>query len=245
MGWFNRKPKAAELGKMEFLNQYTMGQGDLRVVGEVPSAGEPMPDAWRELPNLAPADRVSLAVALLRASLGTELRNTISYVSEFARDVELMMLGENYLLMYTILNRLGGTVYYAGGNPYQRQYPPTDPAPEERGILPYWGRVPVPLRTFYEQTHDGFYYFPSRSMGLNPVWEVRCLGDYDLGSMAGYAGRLAEAYTFFSASENHVLVDLANPDPNGGVLWLQDAEPDFGINFWDVVDEWTVIGFEN
>lgn len=245
MGWFSRRSKSAAQSKLEFLRQYAMGQGELQLVEVPPGPEVAMPQPWRQLPELGPADRVAVAVALLRASLGTELRNTISYISEFARDVELMRLGDNYLLLYTVLNRSGETLYYSGGNPYQRQYPPTDPAPEERGILPQWDRVPAPLRTFYEQTHDGFYYFPSRSMGLNSVWDVRCLGDYDLGSMEGYAERLAQAYTFFSAGGSHVLVDLANRNPNSGVLWLQDDEPDFSIDFWDVVDEWTVIGFES
>ncbi|MCB0910595.1 MAG: hypothetical protein KDB60_03140 [Propionibacteriaceae bacterium] len=62
---------------MEFLSRYTMGQGDLQALTEPPAADAPVPEAWRELPALVPAERVETAVRLLQASVGAELRNTV------------------------------------------------------------------------------------------------------------------------------------------------------------------------
>ena len=42
----------------------------------------------------------------------------------------------------------------------------------------------------------------------------------------------------------YVAIDLDNCNNNKGVLWFSDSKPRYDIDFWSVVDEWTVIGFE-
>ena len=36
-----------------------------------------------------------------------------------------------------------------------------------------------------------------------------------------------------------------NCDINSATLWFSDDQPEYNLNFWDVVDEWTKIGLQD
>ena len=43
----------------------------------------------------------------------------------------------------------------------------------------------------------------------------------------------------------YVAVDLSKDDIiNEAVVWFSGDQPEYNVNFWDVVDEWIVIGLE-
>ncbi|MDQ7864187.1 hypothetical protein RCO48_33155 [Peribacillus frigoritolerans] len=44
-----------------------------------------------------------------------------------------------------------------------------------------WSNVPVSIKEFYEKLHNGFYYLPSRAMGLVPVDRITHFEDYEWG----------------------------------------------------------------
>nr|WP_255323519.1 hypothetical protein [Priestia megaterium] len=55
----------------------------------------------------------------------------------------------------------------------------------------------------------------------------------------------ASSYGFFSnGMGTYVVVDYKNSLGDNATLWSSKEEPEYNLNFWDVVDEWMVIGFE-
>lgn len=42
----------------------------------------------------------------------------------------------------------------------------------------------------------------------------------------------------------YVVIDYNNCEEGNATLWSSKEEAEYNLNFWDVVDEWIVIGFE-
>lgn len=42
----------------------------------------------------------------------------------------------------------------------------------------------------------------------------------------------------------YVAIDYNNCEYDKATLWFTNDQPEYNINFWNVVDEWIVIGFE-
>ncbi len=238
MGWFRKKPAASPAAeKLAFLRRYTLGRGDLDVLDGPPDASAPVPELWRILHALPPRDRVAAALGPWRTTVGDRLGNTIGYLAAYATDVEVMRLGDASFLLYTIQNRHGLVQYYAGGNPLVPRFP------DKGGIQARWAEVPQPLRSFYETVHDGFYHFPSRALGLEALENVTCTDTWDVHFDMGVD--LNSTYPFFSnMMGSYVVVDLSDCADDKATLWWHADPPENGIRFWDVVDEWIVIGFE-
>lgn len=233
MAWFSRKAPQ-EPGKLEFLRNYTLGQGTLDVLAEAPDPQVPMPAFWRSLHQQDPAARVAAATDAWTATVASELSNTIAYLRDHATDIEVIRLGNAHLLLYTVVNRQGLTQYYAGGNPSQPVFA------DDGSLLAHWPQVPPVLRNFYEQTHTGFFYFPARALGLESLEFIRAIDWMDIEFEPEVD--LKATFPFFSnMMGDYVVVDVTDGQ---AALWWKDDPPDYGINFWDVIDEWTVIGFE-
>ena len=77
-----------------------------------------------------------------------------------------------YSILYTIRNSKGNIMYYEGRNPQKAQ--------KNIELEGSWDKIPTSIRSFYENIHDGFYYYASESMGLVPLESVTYLGDEDL-----------------------------------------------------------------
>lgn len=42
----------------------------------------------------------------------------------------------------------------------------------------------------------------------------------------------------------YVVIDSNGPIDGDAALWFKDKKPRYGVDFWDVVDEWIVLGFQ-
>lgn len=57
---------------------------------------------------------------------------------------------------------------------------------------------------------------------------------------------LSSTFGFFSSGMGgYVAVDYKNCKNEKATIWFTDEQPQYNVNFWDVVDEWIVLGFEN
>ncbi len=230
--------------KLNYLREYNK---DIRLVScnEVSSIEVGLiPDVWRELfkeENIN--DRKEALLNIWKKNVGTELRNTIAYLSEYLEEIEIMECDKVYSILYTVKNPNGDVLYYEGRNP-QDEF-------ENSELEKHWDKVSVSLKNFYKNVHNGFYYYATESMGLVPITSVTYLGDDDLEwSIIDELKEplqidLNTSFGFFSnGMGSYVVIDVANYEKNNATFWSSKIQPKYNINFWSYVDEWIVIGFQ-
>jgi hypothetical protein len=115
-----------------------------------------------------------------------------------------------------------------------------------------WSKIPPEIRTFYENVHNGFHYYASGAMGLVALENVAFLGDddFDWGILDDLEEplqiNLDTSFGFFSnGMGTYVAVDYNNCENDNATLWSAKDQPEYNLNFWDITDEWIVVGFES
>ncbi|GEA29398.1 hypothetical protein [Clostridium diolis] len=203
-----------------------------------------IPDEWYKIfKEKDVKKRIDLLLNIWKKYISIQLRNTISYLNEHLESVELMYDNNSYSVLYTIKNSKGNYLYYEGKNPRDKF--------ENVELENVWENTPETIRNFYENIHNGFYYYASESMGLVPFDSVTYIGDEDLEW--GIIDDLEEtieinldsSFGFFTnGMGSYIVVDYSNCDKGNGTFWSSKIKPKYNIDFWSYVDEWIVIGFE-
>lgn len=139
---------------------------------------------------------------------------------------------------YIIQNSTGKELYYEG-------IIPQEPFLQDKHIIV--DQISNKLRDYYKNLHNGFYYYASKSMGIVSWEDVFCLDDEEWGIIDELQQpiriNLETSYSFFSnGMGKYICLDLSNQTC---ALWSAKDAPRYNLNFWDVIDEWIVIGFEN
>ncbi|KFX57256.1 SMI1/KNR4 family protein [Clostridium botulinum] len=233
--------------KINFLNKYTLNKKlSIKIlnVDEINNLEEGViPLEWKEAFNeVEKSKKIKKILEIWEKNVKDEMSNVISFFKEFLLDVEFMNVGNKYSILYSIKNSNGKILYYEGGNPKHNL--------KNEHLKKSWNKIPKKLRAFYENVHDGFYYYPSRSMGLSSLENVVYLDDYEWGIIDDIESQnlkidLGSSYGFFSnGMGTYVVIDYNNCDNDNATLWSSKEEPEYNLKFWDTVDEWTVIGFE-
>ncbi|MBC2366982.1 SMI1/KNR4 family protein [Listeria booriae] len=233
------------IDKMNFLNKYTFNKSlkvELIDVHDVDKGT--LPESWNEVfENDELSLKIKYLLQLWENTVGNDLRNTIAYLNRHLRDIELMRLGEKYFILYSIeSSKTSELLFYVGGNPLEKNFK------NQEELFNDWAKIPETLKNFYESLHDGFYYFPSRSMGLDAVENVTYLGEDDWEIVEEMEQpleiQLESSYGFFSnGMGRYVVVDANDCDNDKATLWSATSLPKYDLKFWNVVDEWIVIGF--
>jgi hypothetical protein len=198
-----------------------------------------IPVSWKEIfINDKFADRKKQLLANW-AVCAEELRNTISYINENLVDLQLSFCDNIYSILYHIKNSKGGILIYEGKNPSAKKI--------DLRLKKKWNDLPESITGFYDSVHNGFYYFASESMGLLPVESITNLDDLEWGILEDMTEpvqiELKNSYGFFTnGMGGYVVIDTSD---NKATLWWSNKAPRYNIDFWDVIDEWIVIGFEN
>lgn len=228
------------MDKLLYLQQY---HKDIKLIHDPVKAIDNIPSSWVDI--LGENDKkkkISILLDSWSKNIFPCLQNTIMYLREYLDDVELIFYNENYSLLYTILNSNGEALYYEGRVPGKSGI--TDK------LLLSWPVLPSSIRTFYEHLHNGFYYYASESMGLLPLEDVVVFEDEDWGILDDLTDplqiHLPTTFGFFaSGMGGYVALDSADCDEGKSTLWFTNRQPKYNVNFWDVVDEWIVIGMQN
>lgn len=233
--------------KINFLNKYTLNKKlSIKIlnVDEINNLEEGViPWEWKEAFNeVERSEKIKKILEIWEKNVKDEMSNVISFFKEFLLDVEFMNVGNKYSILYSIKNSNGKILYYEGGNPKHNL--------KNEHLKKSWNKIPGKLRAFYENVHNGFYYYPSKSMGLSSLENVVYLDDYEWGIIDDIESQnlkidLGSSYGFFSnGMGTYVVIDYNNCDNDNAILWSSKEEPEYNLKFWDTVDEWTVIGFE-
>ena len=197
-----------------------------------------IPSYWFEaLSEENSKDKVEKIINMWENILGNELSNTINYLKQNLRDIDLVKIGKNFFLFYSIATQNGEELYYLGGIPMDYK----DSVDEANGKI-----IPQLMKKFYTQLHNGFYDYCSKSMGLVEFENITCLADDEWGILEDNENPLEiNINTTFSFFDNgmggYVAMDFKTCK---SVIWFVDEQPIFDIQFWDVVDEWIVLGMQ-
>ncbi|WP_332236688.1 SMI1/KNR4 family protein [Sporolactobacillus sp. KGMB 08714] len=232
--------------KIDYLKKYTMKKdGYVRLIstdeiGQI----DTLPKAWYEIfRERTIKHRIQILLGIWKRYLGTELRNTISYLNNCLENIELMEINKRYSILYTIRNRQGKILYYEGRSPCEDF--------KNEPLRGAWDRIPAKIRLFYDNIHNGFYYYASGAMGLVSLENVAFLGDddFDWSIIDDLKDPmeidLNTSFGFFSnGMGTYVAIDYQNCEQGNATLWSSEDQPEYNINFWDFIDEWMVIGFE-
>ncbi len=187
-------------------------------------------------------ERKDKLVALWNRVCEKELSHTISYLKEKLVDVELILDNGQYAILYSVKSENDEILYYEGGIPNKLIY--------DLEMQQVWSSVPQSIVKFYEKLHNGFYYVPSRAMGLVPLERITYFKEDEWGILDDLDDpleiNLDTAYGFFeNGMGGYVAVDLNNCTDNRATLWFTNDQPEYNVDFWDIVDEWILIGLQD
>lgn len=203
-----------------------------------------IPNEWKDvLQSQDQKIRKQKLLSMWKICAGDSLRNTIAFLEDNLLCIDLIFYCGKYALLYTIKNARGEHSYYEGGNPKA--------FPSNKTLNSCWNRVPNSIKLFYQKLHDGFFYYASGAMGLVGENDVVRLADEDWGIIDDLSLEppydLASSFAFFATGAGgYCVIDTAKSDcENDSFLWFSASRPKYHINFWDVVDEWILIGMDH
>lgn len=228
------------MDKSLFLKMY---HKDVEIIGNNIEEIEEIPQAWKDILDAPGTEEKRKKVSELWKRFACPiLSNTISYLENNLENIELIRYRGKYSLLYSLKSSNDNVVYYEGGNPKKEKLPDE--------VQKRWNDFPATIKTFYENLHNGFFYYASGSMGILPLEDIFLLGDEDWGILDELKEPLKISLDntfgiFASGMGGYVAVDLSDCGNDKATLWFTSHQPRYDLNFWDLVDEWMVIGFQS
>ncbi|MBZ6487481.1 SMI1/KNR4 family protein [Priestia aryabhattai] len=231
------------MDKLSFLQQYRKSIEFVSNEDLLNIKKENIPKEWVEVfIETDKTERKDKLIALWNRVCEKELSHTISYLKENLVDVELIIDNGQYAILYSVKSENDEILYYEGGIPNKSIY--------DLDMQQAWSSVPQSIVKFYGKLHNGFYYMPSRAMGLVPLERVTYFKEDEWGILDDLEHpleiNLDTTYGFFeNGMGGYVAVDLNNCTDNRATLWFTNDQPEYSVDFWDIVDEWILIGLQD
>ncbi|MGG0462088.1 SMI1/KNR4 family protein [Priestia aryabhattai] len=223
------------MNKLSFLQQYRKSIEFVSNEDLLSIEKEKIPEEWMEVfIETDKTERKDKIIALWNRVCEKELSHTISYLKENLVDVELIIDNGQYAILYSVKSENDEILYYEGGIPNKSIY--------DLDMQQAWSSVPQSIVKFYGKLHNGFYYMPSRAMGLVPLERVTYFKEDEWGILDDLEHpleiNLDTTYGFFeNGMGGYVAVDLNNCTDNRATLWFTNDQPEYSVDFWDIVDE--------
>ncbi|MCK6258660.1 SMI1/KNR4 family protein [Fictibacillus sp. KIGAM418] len=202
-----------------------------------------LPNEWLDIfKDTSNDSRKSRLMNLWESICGMELKNTISYLTERLVDVDLVLDNDSYAILYSVQSENNEILYYEGGAP--------ESISKNSELQKHYSHIPVSVKDFYEKLHNGFFYFPSRAMGLVRLQNISCFENFEWGIIEDLEEPLAinlnSTFGFFeNGMGGYVAINMQDNSDDKATLWFTNDQPEYNLNFWDVVDEWIVIGLQD
>ncbi|WP_336047112.1 SMI1/KNR4 family protein [Solibacillus ferritrahens] len=235
--------------KLKFLKEYTLSKNQnieiipYQMVREIGPGL--IPNSWCDIfENNDNEKRKELLLKEWKAFSSVTLSNTISYLTENLYEVDLISFNNRYSILYSVKTHNGEIEYYEGRNPFETK------SITKTILNNNWDKIPQSVKDFYENIHNGFYYYASKAMGLVPLDNVTYFGDDEWGIIESLNEpiriNLETTFGFFkSGMGGYVAIDYENAENDNATLWFSNDQPEYNVNFWDIIDEWIVIGFQD
>ncbi|WP_298776263.1 hypothetical protein [uncultured Shewanella sp.] len=199
-----------------------------------------IPKSWLSILALEGKERFNKALSYWQP-LSAEMSEVLYYLHNNIVSIDLVHHQYGYCLVYGVISEDDPDItYYEARNPKTMQM--------SSAVADSWLLLPENMRQFYEQFHNGWYYFASVSMGLSPVEDFFFLADEEWGILEDIdmppvdLSKTLAVYT--NGAGGYLCFEFKDDDDPAALLWWKDEEPDLGLNFWNFADEWTLMGFE-
>lgn len=139
--WLKGRHRLPPTGR-ERVARYADERGPVGFIrGAVPD-GAVVPDSWRALPALSPAERVELMVSVMGETVGEHLPRTLRGLRERCVDAELAVHGGEYFVVYTFIDGKGREECFTGGNPLRPSWPEAGEDGYADNVRRVWEHVP-------------------------------------------------------------------------------------------------------
>lgn len=145
-----------------------------------------------------------------------------------------LLLGDDVELAY-IFHDGSSFFYYVGGKPIEAEVAESFS----------FKHLPSRLKSFYREVHDGFTFFPTRSMVPQPLADQSRISDLvddiDDSFAAGWIT------VFSNGGGDYVAVNSDSRSDSDGLIWWHEnpATPEFDIDVFNVMDAWMGIFLED
>ena len=144
------------------------------------------------------------------------------------------------MVVYQLVNSVGETVYYFGGDPMRPSWPMSSEEGYGRNVRAVWSRA-LEVWPFYRNVRDGFVSCARPSTGIYQVKDINefSTGEYaDLGlDDEGLRARARGCYPFYRGPGGDIVtLDITGQCPGRADLWHPRADPELDIDFWDTID---------
>ena len=151
-----------------------------------------------------------------------------------------MKWGDRYVVVYTLVNSAGETVYYFGGNPMRPSWPLSSEEGYGRNVRAVWSRA-LEVWPLYRCFLDGFVSCAQPSTGVYQVGDINEFSTGQFTSLGiddeGLRERARGCYPFYrSPTGDIVTLDITGQCPGRADLWHPHADPELDIDFWDTID---------
>jgi len=145
-----------------------------------------------------------------------------------------LLLGDDVELAY-IFHDGSSLYYYVGGRPVE------DGSTETFQLK----HLPSRLQDFYREVHDGYTFFPARSMGPQRLVDQSRVSE--LVDEADNSFAAAWITVFSNGGGDYVAVNADSHGDSGSLIWWHEnpATPEFDIDIFSVMDAWMGIFLED
>ena len=209
--------------------------GNFRVSGELPEHLL-VPTDWQPLVGLTDKDKVKSVISLWEKNCVGAFSVLLGVFQKRLENVHLLEIDSKPALLYTFRNPKGDYLHYVGYTPL-----PSLQLPTGTKNLPW----PATFSEYYRNVHNGWYEVESQALGLLPQDEFFWLSEKEWGILdeISIEFSLDKVLAVFSNGAGGYLCWNFNTVEPSGVVWWDDEAPD-GVDFWDILDEWSAMGIE-
>ena len=226
------------MSKIEYLKKYNSGIQLLTVDTLSEEQLKEMPEFWKEAISQVEVTERETSILEHWSKFLYQFQSTITYLKVNLLDVELVIDNDQLALLYTIKNLKGAEVYYIGFNP------------NTKTTIDYFEKLPDSFKDIYNNLHNGWVYYASKSNGLLPIEDTIILGNEEWGILEEIDAstlpfKLDNCIGLFDNGKgDYASIDLQSENEKIGFIWWHTKMPKLNIEIWPVIDEWTRIGIE-
>ncbi|WP_028634789.1 hypothetical protein [Pseudomonas parafulva] len=162
-----------------------------------------------------------------------------SFLKEFPSTITLfencllgtvLLLGAHIEMAYVFHDGIN-FYYYLGGTPIK----------EDSVETVKLKHLPQRLQDFYREVHDGYNFFPARSMGPQRICDQMRISELIDDDNNHFAKNWTTVFS--NGGGDYVAVDSNSHDAAEGLIWWHEepANPERGIDIFEVMDAWMAI----